>query len=56
MADIFAKGTSENNNIVTEIVLKDKIIGDCSGCAICQQNGGNCVQDDDMNEIYDEIA
>ena len=35
MADIFAKGTSENNNIVTKIVLKDKIIGDC----ISLQNG-----------------
>ena len=31
MADIFAKGTSENNNIVTDIALKDKIIGNCSG-------------------------
>ena len=31
MADIFEKGTSENNNIVTEIALKDKIIGNCSG-------------------------
>ena len=55
MADIFTKGTSENNNIVTEIALKDKIIGNCSGWAICQQNGGKCVQDDDMNEIYDEM-
>ena len=55
MADTFAKGASENNNIVTEIVLKDKVIGDCSGCAICQQNGGKCVQEDDMNEIYDEM-
>ena len=53
MADIFAKGAIENHNAVTEIVLKDKTIIDCSGCAICQQNGGKCVQDDDMNEIYD---
>ena len=55
MADIFAKGAIENHNVVTEIVLKDKTIIDCSGCAICQQNGGKCVQDDDMNEIYDEM-
>ncbi len=55
MADIFAKGAIENHNAVTEIVLKDKTIIDCSGCAICQQNGGKCVQDDDMNEIYDEM-
>ena len=47
MADIFAKGAIENHNAVTEIVLKDKTIIDCSGCAICQQNGGKCVQDDD---------
>lgn len=55
MADIFAKGAIENHNAVTKIVLKDKTIIDCSGCAICQQNGGKCVQDDDMNEIYDEM-
>lgn len=55
MADIFAKGAIENHNAVTEIVLKDKTIIDCSGCAICQQNGEKCVQDDDMNEIYDEM-
>ena len=55
MADIFAKGAIENHNTVTEIVLKDKTIIDCCGCAICQQNGGKCVQDDDMNEIYDEM-
>ena len=48
MADIFAKGAIENNNTVTEIVLKDKTIIDCCGCAICQQNGGKCVQDDDI--------
>ena len=41
MADIFAKGAIENHNTVTEIVLKDKTIIDCCGCAICQQNGGN---------------
>ena len=55
MADAFAKGANENDNKITEIVLKNKIIEDCSGCAICQQNGGKCVQDDDMNEIYDEM-
>ena len=55
MADIFAKGTNQHHNIVTENVIKKKIIGDSSGCAICQQNGGKCVQDDDMNEIYDEM-
>lgn len=55
MADAFAKGASENENIITEVVLKDKTIGDCMGCGACQGNGGICVQKDDMAEIYDEM-
>ena len=31
MAASFAKGASESGNIITEIGLKDKIIGDCMG-------------------------
>lgn len=48
MADAFAKGAREAGNIVTEIVLKDKTIGDCMGCGVCQGNGGICVQKDDI--------
>ena len=55
MADAFAKGASENGNTITEVVLKDKIIGDCMGCGACQRNGGICVQKDDMKEIYEAI-
>lgn len=52
MADAFIKGARENGNTITEIVLKDKTIGDCMGCGACQRNGGICVQKDDMTEIY----
>lgn len=55
MADAFVRGTSENKNIITEVVLKDKTIGDCMGCGACQRNGGVCVQKDDMAEIYDAM-
>lgn len=55
MADAFAKGASENEAITTEVVLKDKTIGDCMGCGACQKNVGLCVQKDDMAEIYDEM-
>ena len=55
MADAFAKGAAENGNVVTEVVLKDKKIGDCLGCGVCQGNGGICVQKDDMTEIYDAM-
>ena len=55
MADAFAKGASESGNVVTEVVLKDKTIGDCIGCGVCQGNGGICFQKDDMTEIYDAM-
>lgn len=55
MADAFIKGADENGNIITEVVLRDKTIGDCMGCGVCQENGGICVQKDDMTEIYDAM-
>ena len=55
MADSFAKGAYESGNIITEIGLKDKIIGDCMGCGACQKQNGTCVQKDDMTEIYDAM-
>lgn len=55
MADAFVKGAIENHNIITEVILKDKNIGDCLGCGACQRNGGTCVQKDDMTEIYDAM-
>ena len=55
VADAFAKGASESGNTVTEVVLKDKTIGDWMGCGACQGNGGICVQKDDMTEIYEAM-
>lgn len=55
LADAFAHGANEGGNTVTEIILKDKTIGDCLGCGVCQGNGGTCVQQDDMIEIYEAM-
>lgn len=33
----------------------DKHIEYCSGCFNCMQNGGNCIHNDDMREILEEI-
>lgn len=55
LADAFARGARENGNEVTEILLKDKKIGDCLGCGVCQGNGGICVQKDDMTEVYEAM-
>lgn len=52
LADAFARGARESGHTVTELFLKDKAIGDCLGCCACQNNGGQCVQKDDMGEIY----
>ena len=55
MADAFAQGAKESGNTVNEIVLKEKTIGDCLGCGVCQGNGGVCVQKDDMAEISEAM-
>lgn len=55
LADVFAQGVNEGGHTVTEIILKDKTIGDCLGCGACQGNGGICVQQDDMTEIYEAL-
>ncbi len=40
----------------TEILfLRDKTIGECTGCHLCW-NEGYCCQDDDMPEIFQKIA
>lgn len=52
LAEKFARGARDSGAEVTEITLKDKNIGDCLGCCACQNNGGQCVQMDDMQEIY----
>lgn len=55
MADAFKRGAEESGNNVTEVLLKEKNIGDCLGCGVCQGNGGICVQKDDMTEICEAM-
>ena len=50
----FAKGAEETGNKVETIYLRDKKINFCKGCSVCRTTH-RCVQDDDMNEIYDEM-
>ena len=40
---------------VNIIHVVDKHIEYCRGCFACMHNGGNCVHDDDMRAILDEI-
>ncbi len=48
----FTEGAMENNNDVKEIYLADKNIHTCLGCTSCTKNGGNCIQKDDMTQVY----
>lgn len=40
---------------ITVIHTIDKHIEYCTGCFACMRNGGNCVHDDDMRGILEEI-
>lgn len=55
LADEFIKGAKAAGHQAEKIQLKDKNIKDCLGCGACQINKGNCVQKDDMTEIYTKM-
>ena len=52
----FLKGMNEAAKQETHrIDVADKHIEFCSGCFACMHNGGNCIHDDDMRGILEEI-
>lgn len=55
LADEFIRGTEEAGNQAERIFIRDKNINGCIGCGACQRNGGQCVQKDDMQEIYQKL-
>lgn len=48
-------GAKEAGNQVEKIYIQDKKINFCFGCLACQNNGGSCVQHDDMEEIMEKM-
>jgi multimeric flavodoxin WrbA len=55
LCDQFLRGTKEAGNQAEKIFLRDKKINYCCGCGTCQENGGKCVQKDDMAEVLDKM-
>jgi multimeric flavodoxin WrbA len=55
LCDEFIRGVREAGHDTEKIYLKDKKIGGCLGCFVCQRNGGRCVQKDEMSELYEKI-
>ncbi len=52
----FIDGMNENEKHDVHIIdVIDKNIKYCSGCFTCKKNGGECIYDDDMKDILDEI-
>lgn len=55
LCDEFARGAEEAGNQVERINVIEKHITGCLGCNGCQRSGGTCVQNDDMQDIYQKI-
>ena len=56
MTRAFLEGMNDvRKNEVNIINVIDKHIEYCTGCLGCMSNGGNCVHDDDMRGILEEI-
>ena len=57
MVAAFVAGASENNNQVTVVSVCEKNISGCLACEHCHTKGnGECIQKDDMQEIYPVMA
>jgi multimeric flavodoxin WrbA len=55
LSDEFIRGAHEAGHKAEKIFLRDKKINGCLGCFACQKNGGECIQNDDMSEIYSKM-
>lgn len=55
LCDQFLLGAQEAGHQVEKIFLRDKKINYCTGCGTCQDNGGKCVQKDDMAEVLEKM-
>lgn len=49
----FTEGAASAGNDVKELYLQTMKVGGCLACESCAKNGGNCVQKDDMQQIYE---
>lgn len=55
LSDQFKLGAEEEGHSVEKVFLKDIDINYCNACETCQNNGGVCVQKDDMSEVLDKM-
>lgn len=55
LCEEFAKGAREAGNEVEQIIIRNQNINGCIACNACRKNGGTCVQQDDMQKVYELI-
>lgn len=56
LAESFISGAVESGNSIDVISVADYDIHGCLGCNACFRNGGICVQNDGMAEIYTRMS
>jgi multimeric flavodoxin WrbA len=53
LADAFIKGACEAGHSVERVKLSEQEIHPCQACDHCRSHGFECIQDDDMQGMYD---
>lgn len=57
LVDAFAKGAQSSGHVVVECAVGSMTIKGCLACEYCHNKGeGKCVQKDDMEKVYPELA
>ena len=55
LCDQFLRGAKESGHQAEKVFLRDKKIGYCTGCGVCNKTH-RCVQDDDMAEVLEKMV
>ncbi len=56
LCDQFLRGAKEAGHEAEKIFLREKEVNHCVACGACLENGGTCVQKDDMAEVLDKMT
>ncbi len=56
LAYAFIEGAKSVGHIVNEVIIRDLNINGCLGCEYCYEHNGECIQNDDMKQIYETLA
>ena len=55
LCDQFIMGAKETGNRIEKISLREQEINCCTACYACMENGGQCILNDDMEQILEKM-